>query len=567
MSVFRNKSRAVAVILIVALAVSLTGAGYFYAQNQAKYHQGIMNGVFLALMFGEGGGDTHAYTFVVDDDGVKGVDCDFNTIEEAVENLPATGGSIYVRSGTYVLNQRLNVSSNTLIRGEGYSTLITTGNTVTETLIYISGNSNITISNLHIDCKGVTGVLMRFSTQCRIENCYIISSTSSEKYAVNAQYSEYVYVIQNLITGSSGIRVEICHAVSILGNTLQEKNSSISVCESDIISIQENTIKNTENETAINLWSCSDGVLSGNILRYVWRTSPHISHGIYLSDSERFSILENQIYQVWDYGIYVNWTSDITISGNTVTSTQDGIHAEVCDGVVISGNKIERVRDNGVYEYFCKWSVVCGNGIETANCGIYIEHSHTSSVSGNSIYNTDEYGIYVDWSCDSSISSNTIVDSKHGLFVYNSPSSTITGNSLTGITQTGMKIFNSYSSSISSNILENIGSCGIYLYFHSSLLTVSENNIRNVGSDGIYMYYYVDNCTISSNVVYNATNGITLENIFFNHIDGNLVRNTSVGINENGTSNWNYFIGNNLYGNTKAINKVGANTTETNNVP
>ena len=89
-------------------------------------------------------------TVVVASDGTG----DFLTIQEGIDDLPALGGVVTVRDGTYDIDVAIDIDkNNVMINGSGYSTQITTDDDID--MITANNHGKIVLSNLRIVGSGV----------------------------------------------------------------------------------------------------------------------------------------------------------------------------------------------------------------------------------------------------------------------------------------------------------------------------------------------------------------------------------------------------------------------------
>lgn len=107
---------------------------------------------------------------------------DFENLRDAVNDLPAAGGLIYVKRGNYPITSYINLKSDVQIIGEGYCTKIYCDSDPTY-FFYINGDNNVEISNLYlwggqsytasngIYCTGSDNVMLR---NLWIRNCNAI---------------------------------------------------------------------------------------------------------------------------------------------------------------------------------------------------------------------------------------------------------------------------------------------------------------------------------------------------------------------------------------------------------
>jgi len=167
----------------------------------------------------------------------------------------------------------------------------------------------------------------------------------------------------------------------------------------------------------------------------------------------------------------------------------------------------------------------------------------------------------------------------------------ITGNDVRNSLNVGISVtaeaFKQYT--ITDNTIYNCAGDGIDLLFPSAAVNpanavISNNNILKVNGNGIYVKRSsssdVLNCVITGNVIQDANqgnggyNGIKLEDIYGAMVSDNVINNyngvMTVGIGETqlmtGCSNWNCVHDNIIKGATTAVNLIGSNSINRNNV-
>jgi len=176
---------------------------------------------------------------------------DYTDIQSAIDALPATGGEIHVKAGTYIITTGITINkSNVTIVGSGFSTIIQTTSNIS--IFYASSKTNIDISNLYILGAGAghtDNLAFEYATvtYSKIKYCKIdsvgsfgvyLSTTSSNNIISNNIISNCVYdgiytsngtnnlIINNTCTsnGFNGIRcdfgTEIIHGNFCYSNTL-----------------------------------------------------------------------------------------------------------------------------------------------------------------------------------------------------------------------------------------------------------------------------------------------------------------------------------------------------------
>lgn len=99
-------------------------------------------------------------------------------IVQAIEDLASTGGTIFIRRGTYMISETLVIPSNVSLLGEGSSTILQVDSSFSGPAIQITGNK-ISIANLVISGAGVgTLIALMASTNCTIKDCFVLNGVT-----------------------------------------------------------------------------------------------------------------------------------------------------------------------------------------------------------------------------------------------------------------------------------------------------------------------------------------------------------------------------------------------------
>ncbi|MCK5292783.1 MAG: right-handed parallel beta-helix repeat-containing protein, partial [Thermoplasmata archaeon] len=248
------------------------------------------------------------------------------------------------------------------------------------------------------------------------------------------------------------------------------------------------------------------------------------SYCIYAVYSSEITIT-NVVVSGFTYGIWLGFSSSITLSGNTVSGNDySSIYISGSSSITLSGN------------------TVSGNGI-----GIHLHYSDSSTISGNTVSGNGRWGIYLHSSSSSTISGNTFSGNGDGICLGSSSSITISGNTFSSNSHYGIWLDRSGSITISGNTVSGPGSAGIYLYYSSSN-TISGNTVSG-NHGGISVGLYSDSNTISGNTVSNNDHGIYLVYSSSNTISGNTVSNNIYRGIYLGYSSSNTISGNTVSGN------------------
>ncbi len=221
-------------------------------------------------------------------------------INLAINNLPAIGGSIYLREGTYVVSDNIIISkSNVALVGAGASTVIKIKDSKNAdmSVIYASDNDNLLVQNLRINGNAVNqtsgtmrGIHLYGGKNSKIVDCWV---ENLRDYGIYLQSSN-----NNTVTGNT-----------IQGNSLDNSNNN---------TITSNTFQGN-GQHGIYLTASSNNTVAGNTIQ------GNDNHGIYLSSSSdnntvsiNMVVGNSQATDNTDNGIQVDNSNYNNIQGNTV---------------------------------------------------------------------------------------------------------------------------------------------------------------------------------------------------------------------------------------------------------
>jgi parallel beta-helix repeat protein len=234
--------------------------------------------------------------------------------------------------------------------------------------------------------------------------------------------------------------------------------------------------------------------------------------GIYLDNVNNSRLINNNCSNN-DNGIYVEYSNNITIFGNTVnTNNFDGIFVYDSNYINITENTANDNND-GISINICDFSYIIGNiGNENSEKGIYLEESDFNSIIGNSVCNNTYCGI---------------------LITYNSDNNTISGNIINNNTDYGIYLDECENNTISGNLANGNGFVGIHLNSQCRNTVIIGNTVNENTDSGIYFDGSDDHNTISGNILRNnKISGIYFESDDNNNniISGNILRGGNYGM-------------------------------------
>lgn len=285
-----------------------------------------------------------------------------SSIQAAINDLPSTGGLVFLPDGTYTISQTINLRTGVVLWGYGKESTIlqrTTGTfTATDNaFIYANSVNGCGLLNLQLDGNA--------QTETALGSLFRTGGTSSRIWIRDC------YLKRNGATalGNDGIRLESTGRGFWITDCLIEdmRRNGISVIEAQDFFITDNEVVNTSGSLVNNSNHAIDvepnsgkktrmGTIQDNIIRG-WRVG-----GIQLvgaaaapttvsRDIARVNVIGNTIEDCGARGILVWSFRDVVVQGNTLDQTglQGGVtgcvHVEDSENVVIDGNTLLR---NGI---------------------------------------------------------------------------------------------------------------------------------------------------------------------------------------------------------------------------
>ena len=304
--------------------------------------------------------------YVVKAGGTIGLDCDYTDIQTAVAAL-GSGGSIYVKSGTYNINSgnRIQVTAdNVELVFEGGARMVATANT---TPLTISGDYD-RVSGVYVDMDGHSGTAIAIANAnyCRVED-------------------------GRTLGGSEGVGFY--------------ESTSCGVTEMDVSGA----------EAGIVIYGSSYSNASGNKIM-------ECTEGIRFGKESRFNTVEaNFIFECGKFGVVLySDTSENTVLDNQIISIRDGygIFSSANLTRVIS-NRISKTRRESIYFEKVRNGSICSNTCQyNGSNGIFLdEGSAQCLISGNRCYHNDGNGIRVEGEQNNIASNHTMYNGSVGIYL------------------------------------------------------------------------------------------------------------------------------------------------------
>jgi len=281
---------------------------------------------------------------------------DFVSIQDAIDALPAGGGVVYVKEGTYTISAAIEIyKSNVALFGAGAATLITQANDADDNMIELGDGSsaykNIEVADLKLDgnsanqsanAYGIT--ITATSTDCRVQRCWIDDIKRDGIYI--ALTSDRNIITENKTTNCT--RDGILCAGSTKGNIISNNLS----------------YSNTRN----GIWTgTGSNLLEGNVCYSNGPDGANLGSGIHIEFSGNLVI-----------GNYCtdNYYAGITVWGVTEKNT-------------VTGNFCHANRGNGISVFGDHNTLVGNSCILNEYHGMYVTSDY-NTVTGNTCTNNSK---------------------------------------------------------------------------------------------------------------------------------------------------------------------------------
>lgn len=258
---------------------------------------------------------------------------DFTDIQSAIDDLPAAGGVVFIKEGTYTLTAGITITAdNITLEGTGRGTQISTAANITMLLAQKTAGAavitGISIRSLYfINTSGAAtdGVAIRIDApvECRVVDCWVYD-----------QLNKGIEIFKTSETGGNNI---------VHGNFINGCKIGIYIDDIKRSTVSEN-----------NVTLCSQ-------------------YGIQIDASHDSVIDSNICFQNGYHGIYVSGSDNNIIMGNVCeendvdnTASYDGIALSNSDNCVVNSN---RCLNNDRYEIniinnTCNKTLVVGNNLQ-----------------------------------------------------------------------------------------------------------------------------------------------------------------------------------------------------------
>jgi len=373
---------------------------------------------------------------------------DYARIQWAVDNASA-GDTIIVRDGLYY--EHVNVNKQLTLKSENGSAncIVDAGGSGSPITLNADGISieRFTVRN---SLWPNAGIKVYSSNNCikgnNISNNYygILLSSSSKNSITGNNISNNVHGIslysssENSIKGNNisnndycGIYLWYSSENSITGNNISNNDyCGIELGYSSNNAITSNMMTNDgvfiygDELSHWNTHKIENNTVNEKPLYYFKDTIgckvPEDAGQVILANCTGM-LVENLNIRNTDIGIEIGFSSQITIKNNNVSDNRYGmygIYLEYSSNSSIAGNSISNNRA-GIYLWCSSNSSIAGNSISNNGYGISLIGSGKNSITGNNVLNNYD-GICLDYSSDNFIYLNNFINNTDNVYSYNS---------------------------------------------------------------------------------------------------------------------------------------------------
>lgn len=318
----------------------------------------------------------------------------YPTIQAAVTAVKA-GSTIEVCPGNYpeqvVINKNLTLNGVTsgtaknpvvVIPASGFAAntnSLTTSNPIAAQILVTSPATSVTISNLAVD--GSDSNLNSGCAEPPLIGIYYQNASGTLRYVA----------VRNQAQNTANFGCQESAGLGIFVESGNSETSTVSIDHSAVRGYQKNGI--TADETGTSVTLIDNAVVGAGPVN-------NAQNGIQIGFGATGRISNNNIAdnifngsssEGLGSGILIYDSGDMTVTGNSVTSTQIGI-AIVTDGALpANGNTLT---DNTIAH------TVTGDGIDVC--------SNNNTLRGNTVFSSSQAGIHLDSSCGSTGNNNTV---------------------------------------------------------------------------------------------------------------------------------------------------------------
>lgn len=332
-------------------------------------------------------------------------------LQKLIDGTP----TVYLKAGTYIINQTINLKSGSKIYGEA-ATIIKAGNNMSGTLLtnaryfFVNSTDNVLIHQLTFSPSDNAYQLSTWNNAC----IFLLNSKNAtienSNFAFHLPYStlglEAVWVSG---TGSANTNIK-SNTISTLGIKYAENGADGTVVQNNVLNnaysnaltangnhatdystgcqIMNNTINNA-GRMGIEDWGNTDGsIIQGNKITGSGKDSNQAIDGIGLSAvGTNVKVMDNVITDTKLYAIEVRGNYNITVSGNTLADNP------LCTAIILNYTFAVPAKATAG-----SVAAITGNKISNSKIGIHVfgDYQASANIQSNTFTNVISKGISIE---------------------------------------------------------------------------------------------------------------------------------------------------------------------------
>ena len=176
-------------------------------------------------------------------------------------------------------------------------------------------------------------------------------------------------------------------------------------------------------------------------------------NGIYVKSSTDDYLSNNTVDSNVKYGIYLDYSSHVTINENSVINNPTGIFIYDSDSNILSYNKVEN-NTHGLYLTTSEFNTFVENIVKGSSYGFYVSGSSNNVFSDNSV-SSNVNGLYLEDSVDNSIGGNILFYNTYGLYFASATGNEFIENEVSNNTEGCYLIGSTYNTFTGNDVVDN----------------------------------------------------------------------------------------------------------------
>jgi hypothetical protein len=312
---------------------------------------------------------------------------DTAAIQAAINSLPATGGIIYVPTGSYTLNASLTVPATILtgfkFYGAGWSSILTIANGVNDyALKFLESSSGINgaeVGYMKIDCNGTNqtggGGIDAFGATC----CYF------DYLWLHTPYNEGIHIHGGTLIGNFGIQSYVTNCLFDNGSSVAGNGRGLSLDSTDQITIIGNVFREMGGTSGSDAVCIRDTNGSNTIMGNIFgnNNGAHVGGGGIKTYASYNRIVGNQFDSLAGTNVALLAFGNIVTDNNFLNVGKSATSQNSASGVYTNTNR-QTINDN----YFSS-DGTASNGTESF---IFFDSNTTAGTAQGNIYDTNNGG-------------------------------------------------------------------------------------------------------------------------------------------------------------------------------